>query len=421
MTTEQLQQKERNPMKPKPDAITPRGTIATIPVWCRYDEAVQIEAVTAHPRNPNTHPDKQIALLAKIVKAQGWRNPIVVSRRSGFIVKGHGRLQAAQLLQLDAVPIEYQDYETEAAEYADMIADNRIAELAEPDNAMLKDLLQELDDGSMDMDLTGFDAGELERLMLQEHQDGEADAEPQVDRAEELNEKWNVKTGDLWLIGDHKLLCGDSTNAEGVGRLMGGEDAGVVMTDPPYGISVVSDGGKVGGDNAAKTGTYSKVVGDETTDTAKRFYELCVSFGFSEIGLWGGNYFTDFLPPSSCWVVWDKRGDMASNNFADCEMMWTNINAPARVLKQVWAGMIREGEHDKRVHPTQKPVRMISDALKLFHGCMVFDGFLGSGTTMVAAQNLGRKCYGLEISPAYCAVILERMITAFPEIDIRKG
>ena len=169
MTADQLQQKERNPMKPKPDAITPRGTIATIPVWCRYDDVAQIETLTPNPRNPNTHPDKQIALLAKIIKAQGWRNPVVISKRSGFIVKGHGRLQAAQLLQLDAVPVEYQDYDTEAAEYADMIADNRIAELAEPDAAMLKDLLQELDTGEMDMDLTGFDAGELERLMTQFH------------------------------------------------------------------------------------------------------------------------------------------------------------------------------------------------------------------------------------------------------------
>ena len=156
----------------KPDQPTPRGIIATIPVWCRYDEAVQIEKVTPNPRNPNTHPDKQIALLAKIIKAQGWRNPIVVSNRSGFVVKGHGRLQAASLLQLDAVPVEYQDYETEAAEYADMIADNRIAELAEPDAALLKDLLQELDTGAADMDLTGFDAAELERLMTQYHVDG---------------------------------------------------------------------------------------------------------------------------------------------------------------------------------------------------------------------------------------------------------
>ena len=158
------------------DKTEPRGLVATIPVWCRFDEGITLENLVPHPRNYNKHPDTQIALLAKIIKAQGRRNPVVVSKRSGFVVKGHGRIEAARLMQVDAVPVEYQDYETEAAEYADMIADNRIAELAEPDNAMLKDLLQELDTGDMDMDLTGFDAGEIERLMTQTHQGDESSA-----------------------------------------------------------------------------------------------------------------------------------------------------------------------------------------------------------------------------------------------------
>ena len=157
----------------KPKETKPRALISTIPVWCRYDEAADVESLVPNPRNPNGHPEKQIALLSKIIRAQGWRAPITVSNRSGFVVKGHGRLQAARLLQVAQVPVERQDYATEAEEWQDMIADNRIAELAEIDNAALKDLLQELDTGAADMDLTGFDAAELERLMLQKHQ-GEA-------------------------------------------------------------------------------------------------------------------------------------------------------------------------------------------------------------------------------------------------------
>ena len=153
----------------KPKETKPRAVISTIPVWCRYDEAVDVEAMVPNPRNPNTHPEKQIALLSKIIRAQGWRAPITVSHRSGFIVKGPGRLQAAILLQVAQVPVERQDYATEAEEWQDCIADNRIAELAEIDNAALKDLLQELDTGDTDMDLTGFDAAELERLMNQFH------------------------------------------------------------------------------------------------------------------------------------------------------------------------------------------------------------------------------------------------------------
>ena len=105
---------------------------------------VDIEKLVGNPRNPNKHPQNQIELLAKIIKAQGWRNPIVVSKRSGFVVKGHGRLAAARLLGLELVPVDYQEYENEACEYADMVADNRIAELAELDEDALKGILEEL-------------------------------------------------------------------------------------------------------------------------------------------------------------------------------------------------------------------------------------------------------------------------------------
>ena len=134
-----------------------RASMSTINVWCRFDEAKDITTLIPNPRNPNTHGDKQIALLSKIIRNQGWRQPITVSNRSGFIVKGHGRLAAAKMLQVEQVPVEFQDYATEADEYADLIADNRIAELAEPDQAMLAELTGELMAGGFDMDLTGFD------------------------------------------------------------------------------------------------------------------------------------------------------------------------------------------------------------------------------------------------------------------------
>jgi len=143
-----------------------RASMSTIDVWCRFDEAKDITTLIPNPRNPNTHGDKQIALLAKIIRNQGWRQPITVSKRSGFIVKGHGRLAAAKMLQVEQVPVEFQDYATEADEYADLIADNRIAELAEVDNAMLSGLLADeaIFDG-FDMDLTGFDEEALGGLL----------------------------------------------------------------------------------------------------------------------------------------------------------------------------------------------------------------------------------------------------------------
>jgi hypothetical protein len=149
-----------------------RASMSTIDVWCRFDEAKDITSLTPNPRNPNTHGDKQIALLAKIIRNQGWRQPITVSNRSGFIVKGHGRLMAAQLLQVEQVPVEFQDYATEAAEYADLIADNRIAELAEVDNEMLSGLLNDakIFDG-FDLELTGCikpETGQFEKAFSQD-------------------------------------------------------------------------------------------------------------------------------------------------------------------------------------------------------------------------------------------------------------
>jgi len=136
-----------------------------IPVFCAHDEVVATSSLVPNPRNPNTHPDVQIDLLSKVILNQGWRAPITVSTRSGFVVRGHGRLAAAIRLNAELVPIDRQDYADEASEWADLVADNRIAELAEMDAPALKDLLVEMDTGAFDMDLTGFDATAMEDLM----------------------------------------------------------------------------------------------------------------------------------------------------------------------------------------------------------------------------------------------------------------
>ena len=136
-----------------------------VKVNCSYTRLASVALLVANPRNPNKHPPGQIELLAKIIKHQGWRAPITVSKRSGFVVTGHGRLEAAKLLGLETAPVDEQDFESEADEWAHLVADNRLAELAETDGALLKDLLIELDTGAFDMDLSGFDARELERVI----------------------------------------------------------------------------------------------------------------------------------------------------------------------------------------------------------------------------------------------------------------
>lgn len=161
-----------NDRKPKKRASVPEPAPAVPPektsgpaVNCAFDELVPLEKVVPNPRNPNQHPQSQVALLAKVIAHQGWRAPIVVSTRSGFIVAGHGRYEAAKALGLAAVPVDYQDFATEADEWAHLVADNRLAELAEADESALRALLGELKASDFDLDLAGFDAGSLEGLL----------------------------------------------------------------------------------------------------------------------------------------------------------------------------------------------------------------------------------------------------------------
>lgn len=218
------------------------------------------------------------------------------------------------------------------------------------------------------------------------------------------------KKGDIWKLGNHRLMCGDSTDAASVALLMDGEKARLLLTDPPYGINVVSKDGSVGGGNLCAVGVYSAVIGDDTIETAEKSFEVGQQFTDKQI-IFGGNYFTSFLPKSDGWLIWDKRGESGiRNNFADGEMAWCSFHTPVRIYHQLWAGMIKQDEHQKRVHPTQKPVRMLSEIMTDFSndGDFVLDLFGGSGSTLIAAEQLNRKCYMMELDPHYCDVIIAR-------------
>lgn len=188
----------------KNDKISPKAMAGDIPVYCSHDEIVNIMKVVPNPKNPNMHPERQIEILSQVIKAQGWRKPITVSKRSGFVVSGHGRLQAAILLKLSEVPVDYQDYATEAEEYADLVADNRIAELSDVNEDLLIDILNEINDTDIDVLLTGYDYHEIDDLInddealafidtlteskpkkQDEHPTSTSDPEPQEDETSE--------------------------------------------------------------------------------------------------------------------------------------------------------------------------------------------------------------------------------------------
>ena len=143
----------------------PKAYADGVPVFCAHDKIVDVATLVPNPKNPNQHPDAQIQLLGRIIRQTGWRQPITVSKRSGFIVKGHGRLSAALLEGMKQAPVDYQNYTNEAEEYADLVADNRIAELAETDNKLLADIFADIDTGEIPMELTGYTEDEVESLV----------------------------------------------------------------------------------------------------------------------------------------------------------------------------------------------------------------------------------------------------------------
>ena len=257
--------------------------------------------------------------------------------------------------------------------------------------------------------------------------EGEAEpAAPEV-KEDDFNEDAEVETrcnpGDIWQLGDHRLMCGDSTDAGQVALLMNGETADLSLTDPPYGIAIVKQhgkiggdkpatfGGKIGGDNPVVANVYHEIKGDETTETARLSYEIMKDVSRNQV-IFGGNYFTDFLPPKPCWVVWDKmNGDSV---FADVELAWTSFEHGARLFQWLWNGMSRAGdrkaEGDKRMHPTQKPVGLFAKIIEEFskEGETILDLFAGSGSTVIASEQTKRVAYLMEYEPHYCDVIISR-------------
>ena len=280
----------------------------------------------------------------------------------------------------------------------------------------------DLREWGMDKDtLSGWksDTKELTELLNSEQAES-ADAEPQIDRAAELLEKWQVQTGDLWQIGEHRLLCGDSTKREDVERVMGGERADLNFSDPPYGVErdegFEGFGGFGGFGKPIARRKYSDDWDSERPN--KEQFDFMLTCAENSI-FWGGNYYADILPQSTHWIVWDKNNTMPT--FGDCELAWTSFERKSvKKYEITYNGLI--GKEKERFHPTQKPIKLYEACLSDYSKDreLIIDFYAGSGTTLVACQNLGRKCRAIEISPAYCSVILERMSTAFPQLEIKR-
>jgi hypothetical protein len=355
---------------------------------------VKIKLNPDNPRQINETKFKKLKQSIQEFPKMLELRPIVVDKE-GIILGGNMRYRALQELGMEI--------KDEWVKVADKLTDEERRRFIVEDN---------LEFGEFDWDSlsTQYDVDELLSWGMDE-KDLQIEKEVVEDEVPEVSDEPPVsKLGEVYQLGRHRLMCGDSTKTEDVEKLMDGKKADMVFTDPPYGIEIVGGNGKVGAGNLAKNRVYSEVIGDDTTGTARDCYNTCVALGMDKFIIWGGNYFTDFLPFSTSWIIWDKRGEMNSNNFADGEMAWTNVKSRVRIYKQIWNGMIREGEHENRVHPTQKPIKVLGDILKDFSGDneTVVDLFLGSGSTLIACEQTNRICYGMELDPKYCDVIRKR-------------
>ena len=338
---------------------------------------VPIGQVKPYENNPRKN-KAAVDYVANSIKEFGWRQPIVTDKDFVIIV-GHTRLQAAKKLKLKEVPVLVADDMTEEQAKAYRLADNKTAEFAEWDFDLLNDELLNLD---MDMTLFGFEDSEEE--------------EPQEIIEDEIPEaaESRCKLGDLWQLGEHRLICGDSTDPAVIDRLMDGVKADMVMTDPPYGI------------NAEKMtmGTGAKdFYRGEGWDSERPDISIVLTLA-DNVCIWGGNYFTDILPISNDWLVWHKKNDGLS--FSECELAWTNFGRNIRHISHHWG-------NEKKLHVTMKPVEVIAWAIQQAkeRAEVIVDLFGGSGSTLIACEQLNRKCYMAELDPHYCDIILERWET----------
>ena len=395
-----------------------------IKIHCSHTDLRDPTSLVEHPRNYNTHPAEQIRLLAKIIKHQGWRNPITVSKRSGFVVKGHGRLAAAMLLKTEKVPVDVQDYKDEASEVADMIADNRIAELAEADEDALKDLLVDDLFTDFDLELTGFDPKEIDFNINESETTDDSDHANELEsKADELQNHWGTDHGQIWKLGDHRLMCGDSTNHDHVAKLMNGIKSEMMFTDPPYGVDY-SGGIQFQKNKSVKTDNRQKLQNDHSTEIYRDFLPVSLSFVDGPCYVWfAGTKARDVynvMHENECqihaMIVWHKT----NATYGAMNSQYKQRHEPCLYFKPKgsnlrWCGdtteatlwnQDRDGIND--FHPTQKPIALPLKAIKNHKAETVYDAFSGSGSTIIACEKLNRKCYAMEISPQYVAVAIQR-------------
>jgi site-specific DNA-methyltransferase (adenine-specific) len=377
-------------------------------------EKINIEQLLPYAKNSRTHDDAQVAQLAASIKEFGFNNPVLVDGE-GTIIAGHGRVMAARKLGLDEVPAIKLGHLTENQKKAYIIADNRLALNAGWDTEMLTLEIKDLQSEDFDLSLMGFDEDELAKLLEPEVVDGLTDE----DAVPDVPEEPKTKPGDIYQLGNHRLMCGDSTSVDAVEKLMDKHLADQLITDPPYNVDYEgSDGQKIKNDSMDDSAFRSFLY--DAFSLAFSFMKNGASFYIWHADLEGYNFRGAVIDCGqkirSC-LIWNKPSIVMGRSdyhwkHEPCLYGWkdgaSHLWATDRKQSTVIDFVSKVKKND--LHPTMKPVELIEyQILNNTKGQdIVLDLFGGSGTTIIACEKSGRNARVMELDPKYCDVIVKR-------------
>ena len=356
-----------------------------------------VDQLIPYANNARTHSEEQILKVASSIKEFGFINPVIIDGENG-IIAGHCRVESAKRLGMTEVPTLEVKHLSEAQKKAYILADNRLAEDAGWDEELLRIELEGLAELDFDLDSIGFDISELDDIFPDEY-DGEADGEIIEPPADPI-----AKLGDIYLLGRHRLMCGDSTKEEDVAKLMNGNKADMVFTDPPYGFNYVkkSNGQFIKNDGIEFEQIIADALALVDVDTAYVCGDAKTAGAFLRATSCLGE-------PKTC-IVWSKPIQHRMHRYEPChEFVWYwGDNGPPFYGTNVYEAK----RAIEKYHPTVKPVELVEYCISS-HGdkMLVLDLFGGSGSTLIACEQLNRTCYMMELDPAYCDVIINRWQT----------
>ncbi len=377
-------------------------------------QLIEISKLIPYVNNARTHSKEQLVKLRSSLREFGFINPVIIDRDYN-VIAGHGRIEAAKLENIIEVPCVFVDYLTPAQKKAYIIADNRMALDAGWDEELLKIEIESLQAEAFHIDLTGFEEQEIADLF-------DTDEEVQEDNfdiKEELSKPAITKSGDIWLLGNHRLVCGDSTKEETYTLLMNGKKANLVVTDPPYNVNYQANAGKIKNDNMSQDKFYQFLF-DAFINMEKEMENDASIYVFhaDTEGLNFRKAFADagFYLSGTC--IWKKQSLVLGRSpyqwqHEPCLFGWKK-NGKHQWYSDRKQTTIWEFDKPKRNddHPTMKPVPLIAYVIKnsSLSNCIILDPFGGSGSTLIACEQTNRICYTIELDEKYCDVIVKRYI-----------